>query len=114
MKKRIAVVGAGLAGVSVARVLSEIAEVFVFEKSRGLGGRMATRRSGDFQFDHGAQFFTARSPEFRELLGDLDSSIVQGWDAKVVTFARDRKTFKREWFETHYVATPQMNSLVKI
>ena len=113
MKKRIAVVGAGLAGVSAARVLSEIAEVCVFEKSRGLGGRMATRRAGDFQFDHGAQFFTARSPEFRELLGDLDSSIVQGWDAKVVTFARARKTFKREWFETHYVATPQMNSLVK-
>lgn len=113
MKKRVAVIGAGLAGISAARELSKIAEVRLFEKSRGLGGRMATRRAGEFAFDHGAQFFTARSPEFQELLRALDGSVVQSWDARVVTLARDKKTFKREWFETHYVAMPQMNSLAK-
>jgi hypothetical protein len=113
MSVRIAVIGAGLAGVAVARRLSDVAEVTVFEKSRGLGGRMATRRAGEFQFDHGAQFFTARSAEFQELLAGEARELVSGWDARVVTLEAGKKAFKREWFETHYVAQPQMNSLVK-
>jgi predicted NAD/FAD-dependent oxidoreductase len=36
----------------------------LFEKSRGFGGRMATRRTGPFQWDHGAQYFSARGPAF--------------------------------------------------
>lgn len=113
MSVRIAVIGAGLAGVAVARRLSGVAEVTVFEKSRGLGGRMATRRAGEFQFDHGAQFFTARSAEFQDLLANEASELISAWDAKVVTLEAGKKAFKREWFETHYVAQPQMNSLVK-
>lgn len=42
----------------------------IFEKSRGLGGRMATRRAGDLQFDHGAQYFTARGAAFRALVAE--------------------------------------------
>ena len=68
--RRVAVIGAGLSGLA-ARELSESSEVTVFEKSRGYGGRMATRYGGDFEFDHGAQFFTARSAEFQEFLEPL-------------------------------------------
>ena len=39
---RVAIVGAGLSGLVVARSLSEIAEVTVFEKGRGAGCRIAT------------------------------------------------------------------------
>jgi renalase len=63
----IAIIGAGIAGITLARNLSPIADVTVFEKSRGLGGRMANRRRKGFSFDHGAQYFTARSPSFRSL-----------------------------------------------
>ena len=60
------VVGAGLAGLTAARELHAAGKsVVVLEKSRGLGGRAATRRWDGLPVDHGAQFFTARSPDFR-------------------------------------------------
>lgn len=51
---RIAVIGAGLAGLTAARALADRgAEVVVFEKSRGVGGRLATRRADGVVVDHG-------------------------------------------------------------
>jgi predicted NAD/FAD-dependent oxidoreductase len=65
-KPRVAVIGAGLAGLACARALqSDGLRVRVFEKSRGPSGRMSTRRGDDWQCDHGAQYFTARDPDFR-------------------------------------------------
>ncbi len=82
--KRIAIVGAGISGLSCARRLAEAgAEVVVFEKSRSLGGRCASRAWEGCVFDHGAQFFTARTPEFRSWLGAL-GGIVGVIDAPVV------------------------------
>jgi predicted NAD/FAD-dependent oxidoreductase len=53
---RIAVVGAGPAGLTCARALLDAGLApRVFEKSRGIGGRVATRRRDGLQFDHGAQ-----------------------------------------------------------
>ncbi|NDB67355.1 MAG: FAD-binding protein [Methylocystaceae bacterium] len=67
--KRIAIIGAGMAGLAAARLLREQGiNCTVFEKSRGLGGRMATRRIKDLTFDHGAQYFTARGERFRALV----------------------------------------------
>lgn len=63
---KIAVIGAGMAGLFAARTLADHGlPVTVFEKSRGVGGRMSTRRTDDeTHFDHGAQYFTARDPRF--------------------------------------------------
>jgi len=62
----IAVVGAGMAGLSCATALQHAGyQVSVFDKSRGPGGRMSTRRGEGWQCDHGAQFFTANDPGFR-------------------------------------------------
>jgi renalase len=63
---RIAVIGAGIAGLSCATALAQAgAAVTLYEKSRGPGGRMSTRRGEDLQCDHGAQYFTASDPAFR-------------------------------------------------
>jgi hypothetical protein len=60
------VLGAGISGLTAAATLHHGGhEVLVLEKSRGLGGRAATRRWADLPVDHGAQFFTARSDPFR-------------------------------------------------
>lgn len=60
------VLGAGISGLSAAATLRHGGhEVLVLEKSRGLGGRAATRRWDQVPVDHGAQFFTARSDPFR-------------------------------------------------
>ncbi|WP_185962055.1 NAD(P)/FAD-dependent oxidoreductase [Palleronia caenipelagi] len=51
----IAVIGAGMAGLAAARHLADAGrQVVVFEKSRGTGGRLATRRRSEAMFDHGA------------------------------------------------------------
>ena len=60
-----AVIGAGMAGVACARTLLQAGHrVSVFEKSRGFGGRMATRSTEFGGFDHGAQYFTVRDSRF--------------------------------------------------
>ncbi len=62
---KVAVVGAGLSGLVCARVLADHGhEVRVFDKGRGPGGRMSTRRAGPWRFDHGAQYFTVRDSRF--------------------------------------------------
>lgn len=61
------VVGAGFAGLAAAARLREAGwKVLLLEKSRGLGGRAATRRIGSQPVDFGAQFFTASQPLFVE------------------------------------------------
>lgn len=59
------IVGAGLSGLMAAGELQRCGHtVTVFDKGRGVGGRLATRRIDDATLDHGAQFFTVRSDEF--------------------------------------------------
>lgn len=78
---RIIVVGAGLSGLSAARQLVASGnDVSVFDKGRGVGGRLATRRAGTAVFDHGAQFFTVRNPEFQSQVDAwLTSGVVREW-----------------------------------
>lgn len=114
MHKKIAIIGAGISGITAARELAGDASVCVFEKSRGLGGRMATRRAGGFSFDHAAQFFTARSNEFREQIEFAGDKAVRAWTPQVITIERGSRSYKREWFETHFVGTPGMNEILKM
>ena len=70
---RAVIVGAGLSGLVAAQLLKEAGtEPLVVDKGRSVGGRLATRRIGSGTLDHGAQFFTVRSDEFR--------SAVQQWE----------------------------------
>ena len=111
---RIAIVGAGLAGLTLAHKLAKLADVTVFEKSRGVGGRMATRYADEFEFDHGAQFFTARSAAFREFLEPLlRAGAVATWSARFAELDRHQITASRQWSDDHphYVGTPRMNSV---
>lgn len=64
---RLAVIGAGLAGLAAARSARShrgVDDVLVLDKGRSVGGRMATRRIGAARLDHGAQFFTVRDDAF--------------------------------------------------
>jgi len=68
----VAIIGAGLAGVAAAGDLIAAGKsLLLIDKSRGVGGRMATRRHGDTRIDHGAQFFTARTERFQKLVEQL-------------------------------------------
>lgn len=82
---QIAVIGAGLSGLVAARHLVEAGlSVKVLEKSRGFGGRMATRHFRTLPIpvplDHGAQYFTARDPRFSQFLEPfIEKGIVKVW-----------------------------------
>ena len=83
----IAIVGAGLAGLACATRLGEAGHrVQLFDKGRGPGGRMSSRRvltpRGEASFDHGAQYFTARDDGFRAQV-DLwqQAGLVAPWPA---------------------------------
>lgn len=113
---KIAIVGAGLAGLTIAGALRGRASVVVFEKSRGLGGRMATRRAEPYAFDHGAQYFRARTPDFKRLLKIYaDRGIVLPWHARYAELDRNRELCAELWPDSDpcYVASPAMNSLAK-
>ena len=95
---KIAIIGAGLSGMTLAHELQDFASVICFEKSRGVGGRMATRRAGSFEFDHGTQFFKARHPDFKKWLKPLiHNGIVLDWPARFVELNANGIVSKRSW-----------------
>ncbi len=112
--KKIAIIGAGISGLTLAYQLKAYADIVVFEKARGVGGRMSTRYGDQFEFDHAAQFFTARSNEFKQFLVPfIEKGEVAEWQPRVLTISKGEKPYKRDWFEPHYVGSPRMNSFCK-
>jgi predicted NAD/FAD-dependent oxidoreductase len=111
----IAVIGAGISGLTCARTLADSgSHVTVFEKSRGMGGRMATRRAeSGLQFDHGAQFFTVRDPRFQRLLNSWQADgIVQPWKGRIVSLRNGTVEYEKTP-TNRFVATPDMNAVCK-
>ena len=106
---RIAIIGAGLSGLVLASRLAEAHQVTVFEKARGPGGRMSTRRADPYAFDHGAQYFTAQTDRFQDFLAPyLESGLVKPWDVEMATVGEARLSDKPK-----YIAVPGMNALCK-
>lgn len=84
---QVAVIGAGISGLIAARLLrSQGLDVRVFEKSRGPGGRAATRNPAPgLSFDHGAQYLTARDQDFaRYVMLWTERGVVAEWTGRIV------------------------------
>lgn len=114
----VAVIGAGLAGAAAARVLNKAgATVTLFDKGRGLGGRMSSRRAqtplGEMRFDHGAQYVTAQSDSFSDFLKSAaDAGAASPWDARLVSIDRGGNAAPLRGGD-RWVGQPGMNALVK-
>lgn len=81
------VVGAGVAGLSCARALADAGRpVVVLERSRGVGGRCATRRIDDQPVDFGVSFLHGRDPGFVAALDAVPGARLDGWPSVVQGF----------------------------
>ncbi len=111
-RRRVAVVGVGVAGAAAARALADQGhDVRCFDKARGPGGRMSTRRSHAATYDHGAVYFTARDERFaRYVRSWRDDGIVAEWEGRFAKFAggdlQPRDAGGR------FVGAPGMNAVV--
>ncbi|WP_064094234.1 NAD(P)/FAD-dependent oxidoreductase [Rossellomorea aquimaris] len=99
--KDVVLIGGGLSGIMAASILKRngIENFIILEKSKSVGGRLATRRIGEGKADHGAQFFTVRS---KELQDEVEKWLQAGWIKK--------------WFGhpyPRYTSTDGMNTLTK-
>lgn len=77
---------------------------------------MATRYADRFEFDHGAQYFTARSDAFRGFLAPLiRDGFVLPWQARYVELSGSTITGQARWgtAEPRYVGAPRMNAIGK-
>jgi len=111
----IAIVGAGIAGLTCAQQLQQAGyRVVVLEKSRGVGGRLATRRLPHDRADHGTCYLSPKGELFRELIAHLlEKDVVQVWTDTAYTLNRDRTLQASPDRIPRYVAPDGMSAIAK-
>jgi len=99
---RLCVVGAGLTGVGIAyRLRDEPISVTILEKSRGVGGRAATRRKNGCRYDHGANYIKDSDTRTTELLKTLGDDGLFEISQPVWTFDADGEISPGDRQESH-------------
>ena len=104
------VLGSGIAGSTIANLLSKKYSVHVFDKARGPGGRSSNKRfKNNLSFDHGVQYISPKSKLFIKYIQKLyKNKILKSWDDNHLDF-----TFEKKPFSTKYIGRKANNDLVK-
>ncbi len=114
---KLAIIGAGIAGLTCAHEAKSAGhDVTLFDKGRGPGGRLSTRRldgpAGQVRFDHGAIGFKTHSKEFSDVARKwLANDWISLWKPRLARL--DKSGLASIPDENFCVGTPAMNSLVK-
>lgn len=116
----IGIIGAGIAGLTAGRELAKNGhEVIVIEKSKGFGGRLATRYAGEglkVKLDHGSSSFTAKNETFRSFVSELESKgVVRPWTDSFSFYNEDGffEAHPGRENETQFMAPEGMNAIGK-
>ncbi|MBX9755688.1 MAG: NAD(P)/FAD-dependent oxidoreductase [Pseudomonadaceae bacterium] len=114
MNTSIAIIGTGIAGISAAHSLQAAGHtVQLFDKSRGSGGRMASKRSDAGALDLGAQYFTARDRNFVEVVQQWKTrGWVEQWMPKLYQASHGQLSFSPDE-QVRWVGTPRMSSITR-
>jgi renalase len=104
------VLGSGVAGSTIANLLSKKYSVHVFDKARGPGGRSSNKRfKKNLSFDHGVQYISPKSKPFIKYIRKLyKNKILKSWDNNHLDF-----TFEKKPFSKKYIGRKANNDLVK-
>lgn len=128
-KNSTAIIGAGLCGLTLANTLTNTLTndpVFIVEKSKAVGGRMATRRDGSSTYDHGAQFYRqSTAQDFFWHKRWTSNEISKQWfvsqdrvhfrgQAGMTTLAKDLAADKKIFFDEKVLSINPESSGVKI
>lgn len=99
---KIAVIGAGLAGLTTAKKLhSAGTEVTVFDKSKGTGGRLSSRSFAGGWIDHGAPYVSVESEAFANFLKkNIKETAIQKWSPQLSGPVRTDE-------KSHFIGVPQ-------
>ncbi|MDE5077462.1 MAG: FAD-dependent oxidoreductase [Trichodesmium sp. St2_bin6] len=117
----IAVIGAGIAGLVCAQELQQAGySVLVLEKSRGVGGRMATRRVLGSRADHGVRYLEPTNKFLQQLINNLETQknspdaepILRLWTDKIYQLTQPQKPLL-PIAKNCYIAPQGMNSVGK-
>jgi renalase len=108
--KDFCIVGSGLAGSTIANLLSKKYSVEVFDKARGPGGRASNRRYKDnLSFDHGLQYLYPKSNEFKKFVLDLKKKhVLKEWPGQHLDF-----TFEKKENSIKYIGSKGNNDICK-
>lgn len=109
----IAIIGAGMAGLSALSELSSKHNVTVFDKSRGSGGRMATKKVNDSSWDMGAQFLLPHTQEFADELKKWQAqNLVAPWNVTPYVIENGQVQVSED-DKTRYVGISRMTALTR-
>ena len=108
--KDFCVLGSGIAGSAIANLLSKKYSVEIFDKARGPGGRASNRRyKGCLSFDHGLQYLSPVSNDFKKFIIDLKrKKILKEWSGQHLDL-----TFKRKKNLIKYIGSKGNNDICK-
>jgi predicted NAD/FAD-dependent oxidoreductase len=104
------ILGSGIAGSTIANLLSKKYSVHVFDKARGPGGRSSNKRfKNNLSFDHGVQYISPKSKLFTKYIQKLHKNkILKNWDDNHLDF-----TFEKKPLSNKYIGRRANNDLVK-
>ena len=104
------VLGSGIAGSTIANLLSKKYSVHVFDKARGAGGRSSNKKlKGNLSFDHGVQYIAPKSKSFKEFTQKLFiKKILKTWNGNHLDF-----TYEKKPLSIKYIGKKANNDLVK-
>ena len=95
--KDFCIIGSGISGATIANALSKKYSLDVYDKARGVGGRASNKKiNKNESFDHGVQYISPKSIEFKRFIKDLiRKKIVKKWEGKHLFLNKDKKEDKK-------------------
>ena len=108
--KDFCILGSGVAGSTIANLLSKKYSVHVFDKARGPGGRSSNKRFKTNQsFDHGVQYISPKSKVFKKFTEKLfKKRVLKIWNGNHLDF-----TFEKKPLSIKYIGRKANNDLSK-